>query len=147
MKSPKPAPQKPCTSHRDRIANINQLIEKYLDMFEGIGHYLGKYKIHLHDDSKLIFHVPWKCPTAMRLFSEELDKMVAIGIIVNWVSSLAYVQPSITVNGQKLQAVDKFMYLGNTLSEEVHIESAAGSLRPTSVSEDYVTLRMKGNQP
>ena len=33
-----------------------------------------------------------------------------------------YSEPTITVNGQKLQVVDKFTYLGNTLSRAVHID-------------------------
>ena len=33
-----------------------------------------------------------------------------------------YSEPTITVNGQKLQAVDKFTYLGSTLSRAVHID-------------------------
>ena len=33
-----------------------------------------------------------------------------------------YSEPTITVNGQKLQVVDKFTYLGSTLSTAVHID-------------------------
>ena len=33
-----------------------------------------------------------------------------------------YNEPTITVNGQKLKVVDKFTYLGNTLSRAVHID-------------------------
>ena len=33
-----------------------------------------------------------------------------------------YSEPTITVNGQKLQVVDKFTYLGSTLSRAVHID-------------------------
>ena len=33
-----------------------------------------------------------------------------------------YSEPTITVNGQKLQAVDKFTYLGRTLFRAVHID-------------------------
>ena len=33
-----------------------------------------------------------------------------------------YSKPTITVNGQKLQVVDKFTYLGSTLSRAVHID-------------------------
>ena len=33
-----------------------------------------------------------------------------------------YSEPTITVNGQKLQVVDKFSYLGSTLSRAVHID-------------------------
>ena len=34
-----------------------------------------------------------------------------------------YSEPTITVNGQKLQVVDKFTYLGSTLSRAVHIDN------------------------
>ena len=34
----------------------------------------------------------------------------------------SYSEPTITVNGQKLQVVDKFTYLGSTLSRVVHID-------------------------
>ena len=33
-----------------------------------------------------------------------------------------YNEPTITVNGQKLKVVDKFTYLGSTLSRAVHID-------------------------
>ena len=33
-----------------------------------------------------------------------------------------YSEPTITVNGQKLQVVDKFTYLGSTLSRAVHLD-------------------------
>ena len=36
-----------------------------------------------------------------------------------------YNEPTITVNGQKLKVVDKFTYLGSTLSREVHIDDTA----------------------
>ena len=33
-----------------------------------------------------------------------------------------YGEPTITANGQKLQVVDKFTYLGNAISRAVHID-------------------------
>ena len=33
-----------------------------------------------------------------------------------------YNEPTITVNGQKLKVIDKFTYLGSTLSNAVHID-------------------------
>ena len=33
-----------------------------------------------------------------------------------------YSEPTIAVDGQKLQVVDKFTYLGSTLSKAVHID-------------------------
>ena len=35
---------------------------------------------------------------------------------------MPYSEPTITVNGRTLQAVDKFTYLGSTLSRVVHID-------------------------
>ena len=39
----------------------------------------------------------------------------------------AYNDPTITVNGQKLKVVDKFTYLGSTLSRAVHIDDEVTS--------------------
>ena len=33
-----------------------------------------------------------------------------------------YSEPNLTVNGQKLKVVDKFTYLGSTLSRAVHVD-------------------------
>ena len=38
-----------------------------------------------------------------------------------------YLKPSIAVNGQVLQAVDKFTYLGSTLSRAVHFDDEVNS--------------------
>ena len=65
-----------------------------------------------------------------------------------------YQEPSITVNGQRLAAVDKFTYLGSTLSRCVHIDdeinariakasSAFGRLRPTVWDRKGVHLTTK----
>ena len=40
-----------------------------------------------------------------------------------------YSEPTITVNGQKLQVVDKFTYLGSTLSIAVHIDDEVTAQR------------------
>ena len=39
-----------------------------------------------------------------------------------------YSEPTITVNGQKRQVVDKFIYLGSTLSRAVHIDDEVTSI-------------------
>ena len=47
----------------------------------------------------------------------------------------SYNKPTITVNVQKLQVVDKFTYLGSTLSRAVHIDgevTGQRSIRQTS---------------
>ena len=41
-----------------------------------------------------------------------------------------YSEPNITVNGQKLQVVDKFTYLGSTLSRAVHIDDEVTARTP-----------------
>ena len=40
-----------------------------------------------------------------------------------------YKAPSITVNGQRLQVVDKFTYLGSTLSRVVHTDDEVNATR------------------
>ena len=65
-----------------------------------------------------------------------------------------YQEPTVTVNGQKLAAVDKFTYLGSTLSRCVHIDdeiiariakasSAFGRLRSTVWERKGVSLSTK----
>ena len=65
-----------------------------------------------------------------------------------------YIQPSITVNGQLLNAVDKFTYLGSTLSRHVVIDeevnlriakasTAFGRLRKTVWERDGLSLETK----
>ena len=49
-----------------------------------------------------------------------------------------YNEPTITLNGQKLKAVDKITYLGSTLSRTVHIEVTA---RIAKVSVAFGRLR------
>ena len=53
-----------------------------------------------------------------------------------------YNEPTITVNGDKLKVVDKFTYLGSTLSRVVHIddEVTARIAKPVWHSEDSVQM-------
>jgi len=51
-----------------------------------------------------------------------------------------YHEPSITVKGQKLQAVDRFTYLGSTLSREVNIDAEVTN-RIARASAAYRRLR------
>ena len=51
-----------------------------------------------------------------------------------------YSEPTITVNGQKLQVVDKFTYLGNTLSRAVHIDDEV-TARTAKASVAFGRLR------
>ena len=51
-----------------------------------------------------------------------------------------YSEPTITVNGQKLQVVDKFTYLGSTLSRAVHIEDEVAA-RTAKASIAFSRLR------
>ena len=51
-----------------------------------------------------------------------------------------YSEPTITVYGQKLQVVDKFTYLGSTLSREVHIDDEA-TARTAKASVAFGRLR------
>ena len=51
-----------------------------------------------------------------------------------------YKEPTITVRGQRLQVVDKFTYLGSTLSRVVHIDSEVNAriAKPVQHLADYV---------
>ena len=51
-----------------------------------------------------------------------------------------YSEPSITVNGQKRQVVDKFTYLGSTLSRAVHIDDEV-TARAAKASVAFDRLR------
>ena len=51
-----------------------------------------------------------------------------------------YSEPTITVNGQKLQVVDKFTYLGSTLSRAVHIDEEV-TARTAKASVAFGRLR------
>ena len=53
---------------------------------------------------------------------------------------LFYNEPTITVNGQKLKVVDKFTYLGSTLSRAVHIDDEI-TARITKASVAFGRLR------
>ena len=51
-----------------------------------------------------------------------------------------YSEPTITVNGQKLQVVDKFTYLGSTLSRAVYIDDEV-TARTAKASVAFGRLR------
>ena len=51
-----------------------------------------------------------------------------------------YNEPTITVKGQKLKVVDKFTYLGSTLSRTVHIDEEV-TARITKAKVAFVRLR------
>ena len=79
------------------IQNIADLQREFLDHFQGIGCFKGKYHITLKPDARPIIHPPWKCPIAMRPHVKaELDRLEYLGAIrkvdepTDWVSSLAY---------------------------------------------------------
>ena len=52
----------------------------------------------------------------------------------------SYSEPTITVNGQKLQVVDKFTYLGSTLSGAVHFDDEV-TVRTAKASVAFGRLR------
>ena len=47
--------------------------------------------------------------------------MTAVNTVHQTAPGKPYIEPTITVNGQKLKVVDNFAYLGSTLSRAVHI--------------------------
>ena len=55
-------------------------------------------------------------------------------------SGKPYSEPTITVNGQQLQVVDIFTYLGSTLSRAVHVDDEV-TARTAKVSVAFGRLR------
>ena len=56
-------------------------------------------------------------------------------------SGKPYKEPTITVKGQRLQVVDKFTYLGSTLSRVVHIDDEVSARRIAKASAAFGWLR------
>ena len=81
------------------IRSTDDLIKEFLDQFQGIGQFPGKYKIQLCHDAHPVIHAPRKCSIALcPKFKEHLDKMECLGVITcvdeprDWVSSITYIQ-------------------------------------------------------
>ena len=51
-----------------------------------------------------------------------------------------YKKPTITVKGQRLQVVDKFTYLGSTMSRDKHIDDKVNA-RITKANAEFSRLR------
>ena len=95
------ATNKPATAPEaaKSIRSTDDLIKEFLDQFQGIGWFPGKYKIWLHHDAHPVIHAPRKCPiTLCPKVKEHLNKMECLGMIthvdepMDWVSSITYIQ-------------------------------------------------------
>ena len=78
--------------------NCPEIVEKYTDVFEGLGKLPGEHHIKLKPDAQPVVHPPRKVPVAMRQkVHQELDRMEKLGVIVKveepspWVSSMVTV--------------------------------------------------------
>ena len=67
-------------------------------------------------------------------------KMTEVHVVHQSAPRKQYSEPTITVNGQKLQVVDKFTYLESTLSIAVHFDDEIIA-RTTKVSVAFGRLR------
>ena len=89
----------------------------------------------------------------MSLYADDMDDMPAQRqkCKEKWIKSHSHV---ITVNGEKLKVVDKFTYLGSTLSRAVHIDDevtariakasvAFGRLRANAWERNVIKLNTK----
>ena len=81
------------------IKSTDDLMREFPDRFNGIGDFLGEYKIQLCPDAHPVIHTPRKCPIALRpKVKEHLEKMEVLGVITHVdqptdsVSSITYVQ-------------------------------------------------------
>ena len=59
---------------------------------------------------------------------------------LSWYISLTYKEPNITVKGQRLQVVDKFIYIGSILSRIVYIDDEVNAMI-AKASTGFCTLR------
>ena len=79
---------------------------------------------------KIVDHVSDSC--------DNVDLKITIKkteVIYQLAPGKPYKEPSITVKGQRLQMVDKFTYLGSTLSRVVHIDDDVNArIAKTSVA-------------
>ena len=79
--------------------DVNEILKKYEDVFDGIGCLEGAYRIKIDSSVTPVVHPPRKIPFTQREnVKEELDRMEALGVIrkadepTEWVSSLVVVQ-------------------------------------------------------
>ena len=87
-----------------------------------------------------------KCKTVVDQVSDSCDSYdLTIGIkktevVYQPASGKPYKDPTITVKGPRLQAADKFTYLGSTLSKVVHIDDEVNA-RIAKASAAFGRLR------
>ena len=82
------------TSQPLKIESTEDLVTKYPDQFDRIGHFQKKYHIVTDPDVPPVIHAPKKCPIYVRdELKKEIDEMIANDVIMKidepeWVSSL-----------------------------------------------------------
>lgn len=79
--------------------SVEQFINKYSDIFNGLGKYPGKITIHLKEDAKPVVHYKKRFPNSIvKRLKPKLDEMVKEGIIspvshpTDWVNNLQIVE-------------------------------------------------------
>lgn len=82
-----------------QITSVEDLVTKYPNQFDCIGHLPGTYHIVLDKNVHPVIHAPRKCPIQLRdNIRSELERMTKQGVIrkvqepTDWVSSLAYIR-------------------------------------------------------
>ena len=87
-----------------------------------------------------------KCKTGVDQVSDSCDSydltisIKKIEVVYQLAPGKPYKEPTITVKGQRLQLVDKFTYLGSTLSKVVHIDDEVNA-RIAKASAAFDRLR------
>ena len=134
--------------------NTNKdLIQAYLDRFEGIAHFPGTYHITLYSDAKPIVHAPWKCPIAMQpLVWEKLDEFLEQGIVVpveeptDWISSLAYSWKAhgklrVCLDPRDVnKAIKRDHYKTPTVEEITHLLAGSKKFTKTDGTSSYLCI-------
>ena len=87
---------------------------------KGNAHKSIKYRSFKSFDENAFLHdlsaVPWSDNYDLTISTKKTE------VVHQPAPGKPYKEPTITVNGQKLKVVDKFTYLGSTLSRAVHID-------------------------
>ena len=95
---PGPTSAPPTPKKTVPIKSTKDLIKKFPDRFQGIGHFHGEYTTRLHDHTQPVIHAHQKCPISIHpKVKAELDMMAKFRVITpldeptDWVSSVAYI--------------------------------------------------------
>ena len=123
------------------------VLQEYKDCFDKIGRFPGeKYRIKLVEDAKPVVHPPRTVPVhVMPLYREELDQMLANGIIspvdgpTDWVNSIVC-SVTETKNGKKVRLCLDPKDLNKSIRREHYYSKTIDEILPLLHSKKYFSV-------